>query len=210
MDDVRLSFIAAGATARDVIASAEAATLWDEPSALPRFTVRGLAGHLARSVFTVGTYLAGPPPEGVPALTAAGYFAARFPDGDLDSELNSAVRRRGEEEAARGHDALLERLDEVLTLLTEQLPLEPDGRTLRVIGDQPMLLEEYLRTRLVELALHIDDLCTSVHISTPDIPGMGVAIRTMVDVSRVHHGDLAVLRAMGRRERDADDVLRVF
>jgi hypothetical protein len=81
---------------------------------------------------------------------------------------------------------------------------------LRVIGDRSILLDEYVRTRLVELALHIDDLCVSVHMATPDIPGIEVAIRALVDVARLRHGDVAVLRALGRRERDTGDVLRVF
>lgn len=210
MDDVRLSFIAAGAVAREVIARSEVAAAWDEPSALRKLTVRGLAGHLARAVFTVSTYLTAPPPAGVPALTAAAYYAAMFPDDDLDSELNTAVRRRGEEQAAGGRDALLQHLDEVSALLTEQLPLEPAGRTLAVIGERAILLDEYLKTRLVELAVHIDDLCVSVNVATPDIPGSEVAIRTLVDVARLQHGEVAVLRALGRRERDPDNVLRVF
>jgi hypothetical protein len=210
VDDVRLSYMAAAAVAREVIAKREVAAAWDEPSALRKLTVRGLAGHLARAVVTVSDYLAASPPEGVPALTAAAYFAGTFPDDDLDSELNVAVRRRGEEQAAAGRDALLQRLDGLLGRLTEQLPAEPAGRTLRVIGDRSMLLDEYLRTRLVELALHIDDLCVSVHVATPDIPGIEVATRTLVDVARLQHGDLAVLRALGRRERDTGNVLRVF
>lgn len=210
MDDVRLSFIAAAAVARDVISKPEVAASWDEPSALLKLSVRGLAGHLARAVFTVRTYLDAAPPEGAPALTAAAYFAAVLADDDLDSEFNTAVRRRGEEEAAVGRDPLLARLDEALALLTDQLPIELASRTMRVIGDRPILLDEYLKTRLVELALHIDDLCVSVGIATPDIPGSDTAIRTLVDVARLRHGDVAVLRALARRERDPENRLRVF
>ena len=49
MDDVRLSYIAAAAVAREVIATREVAAAWGEPSALRKLTVRGLAGHLARA-----------------------------------------------------------------------------------------------------------------------------------------------------------------
>jgi hypothetical protein len=31
-----------------------------------------------------------------------------------------------------------------------------------------------------------------------------------VDVARLHRGDVAVLRSLGRRERDEENVLRVF
>ncbi|HEX4578632.1 MAG TPA: maleylpyruvate isomerase N-terminal domain-containing protein [Candidatus Dormibacteraeota bacterium] len=210
MDDVRLSFIAAAAVARDVISKPEVAASWEQPSALRKLSVRGVAGHLARAVFTVRTYLDAPPPEGAPALTAAAYLATVLADDDLDSEFNTAVRRRGEEEAAAGRDPLLARLDEALALLIDQLPIELASRTMRVIGDRPILLDEYLRTRLVEMTLHIDDLCVSVGIATPDIPGSDTAIRTLVDVARLRHGDVAVLRALARRERDPESRLRVF
>jgi hypothetical protein len=210
VDDIRLSFIAAAAVAREAIAKPEVAASWDDPSALRKLSVRALAGHLARAVFTVSTYLADPPPEGVPALTAPAYLARIAADDDLDSELNSAVRRRGDEEAAAGRESLLARLDGALATLTEQLPVEPAGRTVRVIGDQLIPLDEYLRTRLVELALHIDDLCVSAGTGTPDVPGNEVAIRTLVDVARLRHGDVAVLRALARRERDPHNRLRVF
>jgi hypothetical protein len=210
VDDVRLSFIAAAAVARDVISKPEVAASWDQPSALRKLSVRGVAGHLARAVFTVRTYLDAPPPEGAPALTAAAYFATVLADDDLDSEFNTAVRRRGEEEAAAGRDPLLARLDEALALLIDQLPIELASRTMRVIGDRPILLDEYLKTRLVEMTLHIDDLCVSVGIATPDIPGSDTAIRTLVDVARLRHGDVAVLRALARRERDPENRLRVF
>jgi hypothetical protein len=208
--DVRLSFLAATAVAREVIASAEVVGAWDGPSALSKFSVSGLAGHLARALFTVTDYLAAAPPEGVSVVTAAEYFASMLPNNDIDSELNVAIRARGEEQASAGHAALLARFDQALAHLTEQLPLEPSGRLLQVIGGRAILLDEYLGTRLVELALHIDDLCVSAGIPTPATPGTEAAIRTLVDVARVRHGDLAVLRALGRRERDPDQVLRVF
>ena len=42
------------------------------------------------------------------------------------------------------------------------------------------------------------------------LPGIGVAIQALVDIAAHHHGQLAVLRALARRERDPDQVLRVI
>ncbi len=39
---------------------------------------------------------------------------------------------------------------------------------------------------------------------------MDLAIEALVDVARVRHGDLAVLRALTRRERDSSEALRVL
>ena len=210
MNSNRLAFLAAIPVAREVIARPAVAEAWDRPSALRKFTVGGLAGHLARSVITVRTYLEAPPPAGAPLITAAAYYLPIPAGGDLDSELNAAVRRRGEAEAAGGQSALLGHFDAAAAWLAEGLLLEPAGRALRAFGDTAILIDEYLATRLVELALHVDDLCASLDADTPAIPGIDIAIHTLLGVARARHGDLAVLRALGRRERDPGQALRVF
>lgn len=208
--DIRLTFVAAVALARSVIGGPEVAEAWERPSALRRLSVAALAGHTARAVFTVDEYLAATPPDGPPTVTAATYYAAMLPLNDIDSELNKGVRARAEQESAGGQGDLVQRLDDACVQLTEHLPIEQDSRVLRVIAGRVILLDEYLATRLVELALHIDDLCVSVGLPTPAVPGAEVAIRTLVDAARARHGDVAVLRALGRRERDPGEVLRVL
>lgn len=209
-NDPRLTFVAATGLARTLIASPEVGEAWDRPSALRKLTVSGLAGHTARTAFTVRDYLAAPAPVGTATVSAATYFGALLPLDDIDSEQNAAIRARGEQESAAGRDELVRRLDEACDQLTECLPTEPASRLLTVIAGRTILLDEYLATRLVELSLHIDDLCVSVGIATPAIPGSDVAIRTLVDAARAVHGDIAVLRALGRRERDPAQVLRVL
>jgi hypothetical protein len=58
--------------------------------------------------------------------------------------------------------------------------------------------------------VHIDDLCVSLGRPTPTLPGVEVAISTLIDVAALRHGELSVLRALARRERDPDEVLRVI
>jgi hypothetical protein len=75
-----------------------------------------------------------------------------------------------------------------------------------------MTLDEYLRTRVVELVVHADDLATSlgVELAPPRPATCSVAIDVLVGVARIRHGDLAVLRALTRRERDQAQALRVL
>ena len=42
------------------------------------------------------------------------------------------------------------------------------------------------------------------------LPGIEVDIQALVDIAAHRHGRLAVLRALARRERDPDQVLRVI
>jgi hypothetical protein len=114
--------------------------------------------------------------------------------------------------AAEGRDALLARLDEVMTRLRERLEVEPDDRLVEVFKGLVLLVDDYLLTRLVELTIHIDDLAVSVGIDTPVLPPLATdaAIGVLVDVGRLRHGDISVLRAMARRERDEMEALRVM
>jgi hypothetical protein len=206
---VRISFLAAAGVSRDVLGNPAVAAAWQQPSAVRRLSVGGLCGHLARATLVVADYLAAPEPVRPPLRTAAEYIAQLRSD-DIDSEMNAAIRRRGEEAASAGHAPLLAALDAARDRLAEELPLQPIDRLVRVAGDQVMRLDDYLETRLVEIALHTDDVCVSVGIPAPDAPGCDVAIRMLVDVARFRHGDRAVLRALGRRERDPEEVLRVL
>jgi len=75
-----------------------------------------------------------------------------------------------------------------------------------------MTLDDYLPTRIVEIVVHADDLAVSV--GAPPVPFPADVVDVVVDVlvrtARVTHGDLAVVRALSRRERDAADALRVL
>jgi hypothetical protein len=178
-------------------------------------SVGALAGHLARSAFVVIGYLDASDPEvgdGGELLTADRYFETILPAPEMAEELHAGVRARAEQEAADGQDALLARLDATLRDLDERLSIEPPERVVKVIGGLVMPLDEYLVTRLVELAVHSDDLAASVGLGTPEFDALTMAcvIGCMVAMVRARHGDNAVMRGFARRERDLIDALRAF
>ncbi len=210
MRPIRRTFLDTLAAIRPVVAAPEVATRWDEPSALPEFSVRGLAGHLARASLTVDTYLDRPQPaRGVPVSPAAYYANV---NADIASSLNVGIRQRGEELAAAGHVPLTAEIDRLAARLEERLVREPDDRLLVVGGNDLMRLDDYLVTRIVELTVHADDLALSVGLDAPALPpeALGITIDTLVAIARYRHGDLAVLLALSRRQRDTVNALRVF
>jgi hypothetical protein len=89
---------------------------------------------------------------------------------------------------------------------------EPEDRRIRVFKDLVLLLDDYLVTRIIELTVHTDDLAVSVGLPTPEFPASAtaLAIEALVDVAIPRNGDLAVLRALTRRERDEVEALRVL
>jgi hypothetical protein len=209
--DVRRAFLAAVDAARTLLLMSAVPRRWQAASALPEFTLRGLAGHLVRAATTVLDDMRAPEPAGEP-LPAAAYLARIPPAPALDSDLARAVRQRGEHMAAAGLPALLAALDGARAELERVLSLQPPTRRVAVLGGQVMLLDDYLLTRILELLVHTDDLAASAGLPERPLPSaaLELALRHLLDVARLRHGDLAVLRAFTRRERDTHDALRIF
>jgi hypothetical protein len=211
--DARALFLGSCEVAGGMLARPELTARWDAQSALPFLSVAALAGHLARAVHTVGTYLDAPPPsrdvsDGL--VSASAYFVPI--DSDLDSPLNVGVRQRAEEAAADGAGAVAAAFADALSRLRHRLPAEPADRLIRALGDRVILLDDYLIVRMVELTVHSDDLAASVGIELPQFPEpvLELVIETLVGTAVMRHGDWAVLRSLTRRERDSAAALRVI
>lgn len=161
-------FLETGAIAVEFVATDAVASAWSEPSRLHGYSVGGLAAHLGRAITTVEEYLdTDPPPPSAPTVDAPGYFVAVLGDHDpIDSEFHGRVRERGERSARAGHGHLVASLRGSLDRLRDGR-LEAD-RSVIVRSGLAIRLADYLKTRLVELTVHADDLAGSVGESPPD------------------------------------------
>ncbi|MCC2313193.1 maleylpyruvate isomerase N-terminal domain-containing protein [Cellulomonas xiejunii] len=203
----------AGADAAvDLVTSHTVARAWHDPSVLDGMSVGELAAHLSRSVLQVEWYLDGPLDADAPLVDAADYYADLTGTTDPSSTLNTGVRARSTETAAQGVEGLTAEASAALDRLRVRLPQEPTDRRMTVRHQgRTLLLDEYLRTRCVELAVHTEDLALSLG---SDVRAPAVTTATAVDVllaaARRRNGDTAVMHALARRERDDDDALRVL
>jgi uncharacterized protein (TIGR03083 family) len=211
MDDAGPAFLDAAATAVRLLERPELAGHWAGASVLPEFSVAGLAGHLFRGISTVERYLDEPEPSEA-GISAASYFDTVIRSADISDPANQAIRARGEEAAADGPAALASDARATLARLTSRLAGEGPERHVRVAGGLVLTLDEYLRTRVVELVVHADDLAASLGVEPvpPQPATTAVAIDVLVGVARIRHGDMAVLWALARRERDTAGALRVL
>jgi hypothetical protein len=145
------------------------------------------------------------------ALTdASGYLAAVLGEEDpVSSDLHRGVRLRGAETAADGPSALAAAVRDTVARLGGRLDEATLGRPLRVLDGVTLTVADYLRTRLVELVVHLDDLAVSVERSFADtLPDEAFAevANVLARVAVHRHGGLATVRSLARRERHPEAV----
>ncbi|MGW2471581.1 maleylpyruvate isomerase N-terminal domain-containing protein [Streptomyces sp. NPDC001665] len=210
--ETRKAYLLAAEQAVQLLATEGVADCWDEESVLPGMSVGGLAGHLARSVLQVEWFLDGPVTGAEPVSPV--YYYARLAGTTVpDSALNVGVRARSEETAAAGPAAVAEEAHAAWQRLADRLGKEPADRRVSVLHrpGEEMLLDGYLQTRCVELAVHLEDLALSVGARrSAHEAALAIAVDVLVAAARERHGDQAVLHALARRERDTDQALRVL
>jgi hypothetical protein len=204
MTGIREDFLAVGASAARLLREPAVAEAWSEPSALPEFGVGGLAGHLAYQVLAIPEIVTAPIPE-EPTISVLDHYArVEWIDADLQDDISIRIRNGGEQIAADGPVVLADRLDAALEQLHRELPTIAN-RPVRIPlwGPWSLTLDDMLLTRLMELAVHSDDLAVSVALPTPPLPPSAVesVVALLTQLSLRRHGATAVLRALTRAER---------
>lgn len=137
-------------------------------------------------------------------VDAAGYLVAVLGDVDpVDSDVHRFVRQRATDEAAAGHADLCARVALTRQHLAVVLPASDLQHPITVIDGVVLPLTEYLRTRTVELVVHLDDVCASIGADSPDDLGAAfdVAAGVLAQVAVRRAGPWATLRSLARRER---------
>jgi hypothetical protein len=198
----------AAALVAGLVGRPEVADRWDEESACAGMTVGGLACHLADQAGIVVRLLGDPPHEEEPIPVLEHYRRAAWVHSGLDEEFNVGIRDGANESAAAGPEALADRLRSDLatlpTVLSPALTGEREPDTVHIPWQGWSLTsQDFLVTRLMEMAVHADDLAASVDLPTPEFPGpvveavVGLLSAVAVDT----HGQTAVLRALSRPQR---------
>jgi hypothetical protein len=194
---------------RDLAQGEAVGAAWDEPSVVLGYTVGGLAGHVLGATSAIERYLDLTPGDHV-ATTKGAYYAVVPSTADAP-DLHADIRARAAALAARGQQAVIEDLDALCTRLRQRLATEPPTRVVEVMGGTILALDDYLETRVIEVVVHCDDIAVSVG-ATSNVPSeaASIAVSHLLEVARHRHGDIALVRAFTRRERDDIDALRVF
>ncbi len=132
---------------------------WELPG-LGSWTVRSLAGHTARAILTVETYLGQEEPGHVTITSAEGYYTTVYPQF-TDA---AAVAERGVEAGIWLGDDPVGHVTGALARTRALIESQPENRIVS-IGGMGILLSEYLRTRVLELVVHTIDLSRATGIA---------------------------------------------
>jgi Mycothiol maleylpyruvate isomerase N-terminal domain len=201
---VHEAFLDAADSTIELLSSPEVARDWDRPSALAEWSVGGLAAHLASEVPIVLQVLAHPVSDQQPIPLPAHYAGAAWVTSGVDDEVNVAIRRSTDEAAAAGPARLIERTSSARQAVADALADQPADRIV-VIPWQgwALTLHDFLVTRMMEIAVHSDDLAVSVGIEAPELPAdvLDPVLSLLATLAVRRHGQAAVLRALSRRER---------
>ncbi|MFI7491453.1 maleylpyruvate isomerase N-terminal domain-containing protein [Micromonospora echinaurantiaca] len=131
---------------------------FDRPTGCAPWTVRELLAHVRTGAGRVVDMLAAPAPARA-EVDAAGYFgAAKFAPA-VDADRIDAGRREARELDGA---ALVADFDRAWRATLDAVDAQPPGRVVRTRHGDAMALGEFLRTRVVEVAVHGLDLAAAL------------------------------------------------
>jgi uncharacterized protein (TIGR03083 family) len=144
------------------------------PSPCPPWTVRELLCHVRIGVGRVRTMLGEPEPPPGPLVPAPGYYRpdVRFSTAVNEDRIATAQRAA---RAAGPAPALARDFDRAWRDAWAVMRAAPQGRVVRTRHGDHMLLTEFLRTRVLELAVHGLDLAAGLD-REPWLTGAAAAV----------------------------------
>ncbi|RKE17031.1 maleylpyruvate isomerase N-terminal domain-containing protein [Streptomyces sp. TLI_171] len=187
-EQVERAFAAESAALQAGLAGVAAAE-WGRATRCAPWTVGELLAHVRVAVGRVPGMLDAPEPERA-EVSAAGYYRA---DERFDAATNGARIALARDHAADLTDgpALLADFGRTWQQVDLRCRAEPPGRVVRTRHGDPMLLTDFLTTRVVELAVHGLDLADALE-RAPWLTGQAA---DLLEELLLGHGDGASVRA---------------
>ena len=201
---------------RSILARSEVTEAWSEPSAVADYTVGGIAAHAVHSVLWLEQLLRDSEPAGLRPVTVAEFFGSNRVDGSVDGDpFSASLRAAAEAFALTGAPLVVAACtasrDELVGLLASA-SADRAVPVIRVPGGR-VSLQDYLRTRVLEVVVHADDVASSVPgliVADPPPAALNVSLGVCLEMAQSRGGGVGTLRAFTRAERSEPDALRVL
>lgn len=200
-DRVRGLVVEAVEAAAELLAHPAVAPRWDEPSALEGMTVGALCAHLVRAAGATLAYLDRTDPAARPdgaLLTPVTYFHAA-----IASPIHDRIKQVSATESTLGPGDTAAKCAAIAADMRRRFADEPAGRLVAALGGRMLTLDDFCRTRMIEVLLHLDDLAVSIDVPRPptDPAGPAIVIDILIGIARDQRGDWDVIHGLGRTER---------
>lgn len=158
---------------------------WSAASVLPGYTMGGIAGHVLSLMMGLQRRIEAQEAE-VHTIPYSDWYGTAL----ASSESHAGLIQMGEELAARGPARLGADLRAVGETLAPSLSGARADRVIPLasVPGAGVRLDDFLRTRFVEIIVHADDVAVSVGIDCPTFPALawtiaaGVVSETTTDV----------------------------
>ncbi|WP_205327458.1 maleylpyruvate isomerase N-terminal domain-containing protein [Glycomyces sp. YM15] len=209
MTSIRDQYLHAARTGLALLGAEAVAKAWAEPSALAGFTVGGLAAHLAQQVTSVTAALEADHGGKEIVGLFEHYDRAAWLAADIDNDYNTGIRDGGERAAESGPETVIAGTAAALTALETALPaIDGTATSGNTRWPYAVTLDDFLRTRIMELVVHGDDLAYSVGIATPvfDQDVFDTAAWMLARLAAKRHGQTGLVRALARTERAPETI----
>ncbi|HEX2145377.1 MAG TPA: maleylpyruvate isomerase N-terminal domain-containing protein [Glycomyces sp.] len=153
-----LTALAAEAACLETVLTGLAAADWDRPTRCTPWDTAALAAHLTMALARLGPRLDAPEPA-VATVDAGGYYRPdeRFSQAVNDTRIDSAVRA-----AETAGTTLPAEFTRTWREAAGRCRAEPPTRRVTTRHGDPMLLADFLTTRVVEVAVHGIDLADAL------------------------------------------------
>lgn len=143
-------------------------------------------------------------PGGDPIALEEHYARAAWVSAELDDEVNTGIRDRGEDNAASGREQVLAALVQARREVEALLAQQSADRLVHIPWQGWSLgLDDFLTTRLMEMVVHSDDVAASLRVTAPELPAEALdpVLRLLTRLAVRRHGQSAVVSALSRSER---------
>ncbi|HEX7167785.1 MAG TPA: maleylpyruvate isomerase N-terminal domain-containing protein [Acidimicrobiales bacterium] len=217
MNGVIEAFRDAGGAFSALVERDSARRAWQAPSAVDGYTVGGLVAHTLIATRRLADVLDLDEPDAGLAVDLPAFYGANRVDtrADLgDGSLHAILRANGEELAQSGHANVVGQVRTVVAEVAERLPHERPERRVSVVRVRGGTtdLATYLRSRVVELVVHGDDVAASIGLAAFDASPLAwrVTNEALVELAVARSGAAPVMRSFARVERAPGDGLRVL
>jgi hypothetical protein len=206
---MRDAYLEAAESVLSLLSQPEVAEAWSSPSALPEWAVSGLAGHLASQLVTPARLLMTPYADEEPIPLHEHYLRAAWASSSVNADVNVSIREAGDGLASKGPDALVTTAHDALGHVREVLAAQAADRLVAIPWQGwALTLDDFLVTRMMEIAVHSDDLAVSAGVVAPPLSRavLGPVLALLTDLAVRRHGQSSVISALARQERAPESV----